>query len=313
MRGLQKLSVTLSIIIGAYCGFAQASYTDESEFGTSGSIASTLENSIDTFLMPFEVQQVGNSVYNVGINYGPSGQQNTTSTPQVDFVTQHASVYCSPNISVEKTGFSCNGQAGNLNNDTTSAQLLEMGDIRTSVLLEPTMYTQSIYYAAQNFIRNITMPFPVSTYANYISNPAMFNKNTSQMKNYANNMAAQALLGVARYAMDEMYGMRVNGSEMGLGNNQAVASQSIMSMMQNEATRRFQDPNYVTFITGQSTTANQLLADMAAMHAFSLWMDYQSYRQNERIAALLAAILSNNVNTNIATQNQMINAGVNTQ
>lgn len=185
-----------------------------------------------------------------------------------------------------------------------------MGDVRTSVLLEPLAYTQSIYYAAQNFIRNITMPFPVSTYSNYISNPATFTKNASQMKNYANNMAQQALLGVARYAMDEMYGMRITGGELGLGNNQAVAAQSLMSMMEYEATRRFEDPNYAGWITGASTTANNLLADLAAMQAFSLWMDYYAYRQNERIAMLLSAILSGSVNNTITTQNQMINSGV---
>lgn len=291
-----------------------ATYVSEAQFGANGAIAQKLETNIDSYLMPLEVQQIGNSVYNVGQNYGASGQSITSSTPQMDFVTKHITGYCSPNISVEKQHFNCSGQSG-LN--ATTAQFLEMGDIRASVLLESTVYpvdgggaSQSVLdLAAQNFIRNITMPFPSSMYANYISNPNTFNKNTSQRKAYANYMANQALIGVARYALDEMYGMRVPGSIMGVSGG-GSENQSILSVMENEASRRFMDPNYVSFLTATSTDQIALLREIAAMHAFGLWMNYQNYRQNERIAALLSAMLSNNVNATINQANASIAAGI---
>jgi hypothetical protein len=310
MQVLQNFfAMLLSVATVAYAPVANADYATESEFAANGSIAQVLESTLNTYLMPLEVQQIGNSVYNEGQNYGPSGQAMTSSTPQMDFVSKHVAGYCSPNISLEQQFFTCTGQTSGV--DAMSAQLLEMGDIRTSVLLEPTVYTDIIDLAAQNFIRNITMPFPSTTYKNYISNPSTFAKNTTQRKNYANYMANQALLGVARYAMDEMYGMRVPGSLLGASGN--AQSQSIISVMENEATRRFTDPAYAAFLTNASTTQMQLMVEMAAMQSFELWMNYQNYRQNERIAALLSAILASNVGAVISQNNQAIAAGVSPQ
>lgn len=294
-----------------------ATYVSEAQFGANGAIALKLEQTLNSYLMPLEVQQLGNSVYNVGQNYGASGQAISSSTPQMDFVSKHVSGYCSPNISVEKQQFNCSGQSGL---SSTTAQFLEMGDIRTSVLLESVVYptdgsssSQSVLdIAAQNFIRNITMPFPSSLYTNYISNPTTFSKNSSQRKAYANYMANQALIGVARYALDEMYGMRVPGSIIGVSGGGSETA-SIMSTMENEASRRFTDPNYVAFLTAGTTDQISLLREIAAMHAFELWMNYQSYRQNERIAALLSAMLTTNVNAAISQANASISAGITPQ
>lgn len=309
MQTMHKFLAALSVVASlCYLPAAQADYATQSEFASNGSIAKALEENLSSYLMPKEVQQIGNSVYNVGKNYGASGQEITSSTPQMDFVTKHISGYCSPNIETEKNFFACSGQASNLNNDIVSAQLLEMGDIRTSVLLEPTMYTEVIDIAAQNFIRNITMPFPTSMYNNYISNPDNFSKNSSQRKAYASYMANQALLGVSRYAMDEMYGMRVQGSTLGASGG--ASTQSILNVMENEASRRFTDPAYATFLTAGTTDQVALLREMAAMQAFELWMNYQNYRQNERIAALLSAMLASNVNTVIAQSSAALASGV---
>ncbi len=309
MRTMHKFVCNIAIAVSAcYLPVAHADYANQTEFSSNGTIAQALEANLNAYLMPVEVQQLGNSVYNVGQDFGALGQALTSSTPQMDFVSKHISGYCSPNISTEQKFFTCNGQAANLNNDAVSAQFLEMGDIRTSVLLEPVMYTDIINLAAQNFIRNITMPFPSSMYANYISNPTNFAKNTTQRKAYASYMANQALLGVARYAMDEMYGMRVPGSVLGATGN--ASTQSILTVMENEASRRFTDPNYATFLTAVTTDQVALLREMAAMQAFELWMNYQNYRQNERIAALLSAMLASNVNGKIADNAAATAAGV---
>ncbi|HSX20137.1 MAG TPA: hypothetical protein VLG38_03320 [Gammaproteobacteria bacterium] len=291
--GLRNVLLSITTFgLAVFVSVAHASYTDEAEFSTNGSIAQVLENNISQYLMPLEVQQIGNSVYNVGIVYGALGQEITSSSPQNDFVTKHMSGYCSPGL--ENQYFTCNSQAANLNNDTASAQMLEMGDVRTSVLLEPTMYTPVLTYAAQNYIRNITMPFPTQTYVNYISDSTTFAKNSNQRTAYATYMAGQAVLSVARYALDEMYAMRVSGNTIGgAANSGNAATDSIMQVMENEASRRFTDPGYQQWLTAGTTAQPDLLRDLAAMQAFSLWMDYQNYRQNERIAALLSAMLSN--------------------
>lgn len=292
-----------------YLPVAHADYLNEQEFGQNGSIAKSLETNLNNYLMPFEVQQFGHSVYNAGTDYGALGNEITSSSPQMDFVTKHVQGYCSPNIKIEKDGFSCTGQTANLDNDAVSAQFLEMGDVRTSVLLEPNVYTPVVDLAARNFIRNITMPFPTQIYANYISNPSKFSSNVTQRKAYANYLASQALLGVARYAMDEMYGMRVAGSVIGSSGD--AATRSILSVMENEASRRFIEPAYAAFLADtQNTDQTAMVRDLAAMQAFQLWMNYQSYKQNERIAALLAAILANSVGASINQANSAVASGV---
>jgi hypothetical protein len=306
MQTMQKFLSTLAIVASAcYLSPAHADYTNQTEFSANGTIAQSLEASLNAYLMPLEVQQIGNSVYNVN----DGNPKRTSSTPQMNFVEDHQAIYCSPNISSEKNFFSCNGQAANLGNDAVSAQFLEMGHIRTSVLLEPTMYTAATDLAARDLIRNITMPFPTSMFANYISNPTSFAKNTTQRKAFAGYMADQALLGVARYAMDEMYGMRVQGSTLNATGN--AATQSILSVMENESSRRFTDPNYATFLTAATTDQIALLRELAAMQAFELWMQYQNYRQNERIAALLSAMLSTNVNAKISENTARAASGFN--
>lgn len=282
------------IILGLAVLPVYADYKNESEFANNGSIAQILENNINQFLMPKEVQQIGNAIYNEGIVYGALGQEITSSSPQTDFVTKHQYGYCSPSISVEVSGFQCSSQAGNLNNDTATAQYLEMGDVRTSVLLEPLVYNQALDYAAQNYIRNITMPFPTKLFADYISNPETFSKNARQKTAYAEYLANHAFLSVGRYALDAMYASRVPGAMIGgTAASGDAATKSLLEIMETESSRRFNDPNYVSFLKDENTEEKDILRDIAAMNAFNLWMQYQNYRQNERIAALLAASVSN--------------------
>lgn len=303
--------ITLGLV--AFLPVAHADYVNESEFANNGQAAQVLEAAIDQYLRPIEVQQIGNAVYNSAENYSfiNMGTTNPSSSPQIDFVTQHTTVYCSPNVPNEKNAFNCTGQSQNT--DSTTAQLLEMGDLRPSVLLEPTAYNnQALWWAAHNYIRNVTMPFPTPTFANFISKPETFANNASQRRAYANYMANQSLLSVARYALDEMFGMRIPGNSMG-GNAGNAGTLSIMQVMENEASRRFMDPNYAgsanSFLNAASTTQVDILRDMAAMQAFDLWMKYQTYKQNERIAALLSAMLAKDIGTALSGSTAAISAG----
>lgn len=304
----------ITVSLAAYLPCAHADYVTEAEFAQSGSWAQTLENAINAFINPIDVQMIGNAIYNSPISLKAYNLPDITptSTPQLDFVTQHMSTYCSPSVGLEATNFQCSGQAGNLSNDKVTAQLLEMGDIRPAVLLEPVMYNQATTYAAINLMRNLTMPFPATTFANFISNQSTFSGNTSQKRAYANYMSNQGLLSVARYALEEIFSSRVAGSYMGATGT--AANQSILQIMETEASRRFTDPNYAghgnsSFLNASSTQQIDIVRDTAAMQAFSLWMQYQSYRQNERIVALLSAILASNVSQTLQGSVAAINAG----
>ena len=60
--------------------------------------------------------------------------------------------------------------------------------------------------------------------------------------------------------------------------------------MEQEATNRFENSDWHTTIDN----ANQevLLKEMVKMEAFKIWMEYHKYKQNERIEALLATMIS---------------------
>lgn len=82
--------------------------------------------------------------------------------------------------------------------------------------------------------------------------------------------------------------------------NSATGDKSILQLMENESSWRMQDVNWFRNISVSSQEA--LLREMAQMMAFNLWMNYQQYRQNEQIAAMMAA--------NIASQARLTNTMV---
>ena len=71
---------------------------------------------------------------------------------------------------------------------------------------------------------------------------------------------------------------------------------SIMQTMHDESLRRISDPAWFNTLNNLSGTApattNQLLMELLQLEAFKLWMDYNKIQQNERLEALLAALLS---------------------
>lgn len=277
---MRKLRSLFGLVLLAAVPLANA---DNSQFISNGSAASSLETAINDFLLSKSVQDFGFSIYQQGRNDG----EFVSSSPDMDFVSKHGQVYCSVNIAAEKSGFSCKPLSGVSPED---AKLLEMGDINFSTLLEPAVYTKNIDAAAQNLIRNIINPFPTSKFKDYLSS-AGFIDNGKMKGEYAQYMANQAILGVALYSMNEMYGMRVSGETLGITSSPAKTS-SMLSVMENEATRRFETGDFAAFLADANTDQLAIAKEMAAMQAFALWMDYQKFRQNERIEALLAANLA---------------------
>lgn len=271
-------------------------------FLSQGPAAAALETKIGDFLLTKSVQDFGYSIYQQGRNYGSgSTPESVSQTPALDFVSKHTNGYCSTNISAEVNGLGCKQQNGVAAAD---AKYLEMGDINFSTIAEPLTYTPLTDLTAQNLIRNIVNPFPDPKYANYVTSPG-FKDDGTKKQEYATYMAGQAILGVALYSLNEIYGMRVPGTTLGAG--AAAGGSSLMSLMQTQSTTRFEKPDFGNYLADPTTTDGMVLRELAAMEAFRLWMDYQRYMQSERIEALLAAGLAKMVSDGYK-QDDMINA-----
>lgn len=290
------ITVSLAIAVPSLATAADASYQG---FLASGATAGALEAKINDFLLTKSVQDFGYSIYQQGRTYG-SQQESVSSTPQLNFVNKHKNAYCSPNITAEATGaLQCKAPQGV---SPADAKYLELGDINFSTVADPTVYTQLTDLTAQNLIRNIISPFPDPKIAASIANNSFMSDGTKK-KEYADYMAGQAILGVALYSMNEIYGARVPGSSFGLSGGAANASW--MSTLQSQATQRYEKPDFAQYLADPATTQLMVLKELAAMEAFRLWFDYQRYLQAERMEALLAAALAKMVNDSYS-QNSLV-------
>jgi len=303
MRGVRNMfmsiigTVLLSIAPAVY-----ADYSDDAEYKDNGAIASALEGALRDYLMENEVQQFGFAIYQQGKSYGSDGSEYVSASPQLELVDKHIAGYCSPNIPAEKEGFGC--VAKPVGDD---AKYLEMGDVKFSVLLEPDKYSSLTDIMAQNLIRNVVTPFPPSKFADAVKSGDL-KTDAEQKKKYAKYLANQATLGVALYSLNEMYGMRVSGNTLGVTEPADAETSSLMKVMEDGASRRFlQAEDFVAFLDDPSTDFLAVMKEVATMQAFSMWMEFQRFRQGERIEALLAANLSYQVRA-IEDQAEMVSS-----
>ena len=259
---------------------------DLSAWAGNGAAVAAIEPTIITYLQAKNVQDLGFSMYQqqpkpVVAVTGPT----TTSTDIHQAVVSNHTKYCSKQLSAESgsTGFVCQPQTGGTAND---AQYLQMGDVSTYVLLESLVYTPAVMSAAQTVIQKLVNPLPDGKYKGGVQN--------SSTQDFAKRLADHATFSVALNSFNEMFGMRTPDTTLGVSGG---AGNSKLSIMQNEASRRFEETdstNFTAVLSNPSSPVTELgaLKQLAAMKAFKLWMDYQRFRQGERIEALLATQLS---------------------
>ncbi len=104
----------------------------------------------------------------------------------------------------------------------------------------------------------------------------------------ANAAVEKAIVSVALNTFMEMMDKRNPNAE----NN----NQSMLQLMEKESSWRIQDVKWFQNISLGSQEA--VLREMAQMMAFNMWMNYQQYRQNEQIAAMMAASIASQARLN---------------
>lgn len=164
-------------------------------------------------------------------------------------------------------------------------------DLNIGTLLDK----QTLAGSDQNFaalaIRNLVNPIPSDELKKAIADdPKLLRKETRQKA--ADVLGSMAILSPAYYSLNHMYEMRKAIPITKNGQPGQQENKSMLSIIDEEANRRFKNPDWYKKVDEASTDA--LLREMVQMEAFKMWMDYQKYLQNERIEALLASLVSSN-------------------
>lgn len=180
---------------------------------------------------------------------------------------------------------------------------LAHGDIKISTLLTGSKYTDTQLKAAQAFVENLVDPFPSDKLQNpVIMTQGLLDSNPELQQEVAKALVEQAALSVARQPFVEMIAKRT-----GAGAN----NETIMQRMEREAGQRFLNPQWQNSIATAYAAAlknnpqQAVFYDMVALQAYQTWLEFERYKQNERMEALLSGILQQLVSASRKTEEIM--------
>lgn len=251
---------------------------------TNGYLADVAESYATGQLLTKEVFDINYALYRTARPEDPP-----VGDPQSDFIKYHGAYFCSPLSGVEQKGF-----PNTCDPDNPPDMLLQHGDIKLSSLLAPLQYNDAQRKVADELIKNLINPFPDAKIRDIVKDPTAMSKRTNKEK-VAEMMAAQAALTVARHSLNHMFGNRLKDDSTG-----AVSSK--MQIMADESGARFQQNAWYEELKTNTVGVDR---DSARMSAFQTWLQVQQYMQMERIEAILAVMLAQQVNSNIGMLSQL--------
>ena len=213
------------------------------------------------------------------INYGlyAEGISANYQDPYREVLSDHFLSNCSTNSTTESAAFPSQCQSNPLG--------IQHADLKISTLLGPLVLNSTLQASANMLLRNLFDAFPTTNIASLMQsggNPLKASATSQQTLSTA--LVSQATYAVGRHSLIEMYANRLPGTDSS-GN----PTPSYMEIMANEATRRFESPTWYQEVASKSAEA--ATKELAQMQAFHLWLEFQRYRQTERVEALLAAQL----------------------
>lgn len=291
-------SIGLVTILAAIFGAVPNAHCADNTFTDNGKFAKALEEKVEAAILNNEINSMGFSLYLRGVKYSNDAQATVSSNPRQEFVDRHLAGYCTAQFDTEMKAGCVPGSLS-----PEDQKYLELGDIKASVLLSPDKYSEVTSLMAQNLIRTLLNPFPTDEVRRAIQDQALDGKKDV----YAEQLAVQAARGVPLFSFNEMFAMRATGTELGAGDGSETYS--IMSVMENEFTRRFYNKADLEDILNDGGTDElRVLKEMARMQAADLWLKYLSFRQSERIEALLATGVAQSINSAQDTKASMSSA-----
>jgi hypothetical protein len=240
-----------------------------------------------------------------------------TATRAANILTTHFANYCDPAI---ENGTSC-----------PSDVLLQYGDAKISTILSGTAYSAARQAAVTQFLYNL-IPAPTSNLAPFVVNgktdisqfPTTLPKNDPNSSAYPNpqlsfaqTLTDQAMLSIARQPFSEMIAKRSpapSGGDTMMQMMDRVASQRFLSTEWSKSLNPPIPPEIASLPNNEKIVQNLLMAqsnnmlqEMTLMNAYHVWLEYERYRQMERVEALLAALVIQNYNNAQAVAAQVAN------
>lgn len=200
-----------------------------------------------------------------------------------DTVVGYRTLYCSPDTAIP--GQPC----------TQTDPTLANADIQISSLLSASTIPdseQGLDLAARVFTRNMVGANTTKFNNLQFSDVQGPNKDKSKVSAYATGLLNAAIMSIPTFSFAEMYANRkTNAGYVDVQNPDAQPS-SLMSYL-GQVSGRMQDKKWVDNVI-KTTDALALQRKQIFMQAEQLFMDYQRYRQGERIEALLSALITQN-------------------
>jgi len=201
----------------------------------------------------------------------------TTLSPADTLVVQHLTGYCASGVEVGKC---------------SSDPSLMFGDMKVSSILRGSSYDDVSKAAAQAFLQTLLTPLDNSAVGSFQSygaiNADMLSKNPALKQRYVQALSDEALLSVVREAFGGMMAKRTPPTAA----QGAEAMPSEMALMEKEALNRWMNNSWKTNLVHLSP--EKIQQELALMQASQLYMEYQRYRQMERVEALLAVSVLQN-------------------
>lgn len=165
--------------------------------------------------------------------------------------------------------------------------MMQGAAVRADTLLTPAAnytYSDKEAKAADAFITMVTNPVPVE------SLPKALERGVAGERFLVEQMNINAQMSVAEHSMQQIKSGMVapsGGTQNAAGYSGAL---SMIGLMKKFTDDKFGNKEYDAKLSGMN--ANGLLRELNLQTAFSNWVDYQTYMQNERVEALLATQLA---------------------
>lgn len=160
--------------------------------------------------------------------------------------------------------------------------------VNATTLLNRKTYTQDEEKAAQIFIRNVVDPTPVPAL------PANFKDTPGGREMQANLTVRNNMLSIASNSLTRIFADRKSVAASGTNAGLNKADLSAKELADAEVDKRFALPAWKEGILA-ATSAVTVLKELTIALGFSVQQEQKAYEQMERIEALLAADMSQNV------------------
>ncbi len=185
-------------------------------------------------------------------------------SPDDALITRHFTDYCSPGL-----------EFGVCETDP----LLVFGDVKVSSILTGSSYSTARIKAAQDYMSNL---FGNSSVMNFQGNIPMdvgkILADPTLKKGYVSALRDETLLSIMRQPFAEMIAKRT------VPEGEDAISE--MQFMEERAIKRVFNKQWADSLDGMQD--KELQKEQLKMQAYQVWMDYQRYRQMERVEALLS-------------------------